>query len=448
MRSRHSPLVFLALLASPLIAQQPPLAPVPSQGQPAAPAADEPKARIKAIKELAKVGGSETIPQLEPYLSDTDVNVRREAVKAIVDIGTQRSLDALIKATADNDPEIQIRATDGLVNFYVPGYVKTGLTASFQRVGTSIKGKFTDTNDLVIDAYVQPRPEVVAALGRVASGGASMEARANAARAVGILRGRQALPDLEQAVRSKDSDVIYESLVAMEKIRDPSAGPEISFLLHDLKEKVQVTAIEATGLLMNRAALNDLRDVLDRSRNIKVKRAALTAMAQMPDPQLHGVYATYLDHKDEGLREAAAEGLGRLKDPADLTAVERAFNNENKTEPRLSAAFALVSLGKRGMEEFDPLRFLVNDLNSAAYRGVSRAYLIELARDPAVRQALYPVLQEPGVTKDEKTGLAEVLATSGGADALAPLQALSQDPDSDVSQAGLRAVKNLRARMP
>jgi HEAT repeat protein len=437
MRSRHWPLALLALLASSLSAQQPP-----------APAADDAKTRAKAVRELGKAGGSETIPKLELYLSDPDVDVRREAVKAIVDIGTQRSLDALIRAASDNDPEIQIRATDGLVNFYVPGYVKRGLTASLQRVGSSIKGKFTDTNDLVIDAYIQPRPEVIAALGHVASGGASLDARANAARAVGILRGRQALPDLEMAVRSKDSDLIYEALIAIEKIRDPSAGPEIAFLLHDLKEKVQLTAIEATGLLMNRGAINDLRDVLDRSRNMKVKRAALTAMAQMPDPQLHGIYVTYLDHKDEGLREGAAEGLGRLKNPADLPTLERAFNNENKTEPRLSVAFALVNVGKRGMADFDPLRYLVNDLNSAAYRGVARAYLIELARDPEVRQALYPALQQPGATKDEKTGLAEVLASSGGEDALAPLQALSQDPDSEVSQAGLRAIKNLRARLP
>ena len=87
---------------------------------------------------------------------------------------------------------------------------------------------------------------------------------------MGILRGRQALPDLEQALRSKDSDVIYEALVAIEKIRDPSAGPanRVSACTI-LKEKVQVTAIEATGLLANRAAINDLRDVLDRSRNMK-----------------------------------------------------------------------------------------------------------------------------------------------------------------------------------
>ncbi len=113
----------------------------------------------------------------------------------------QRSLDPLIKATRDNDPEIQIRAIDGLVNFYVPGYVKTGLTASLRRAGSSIKAKFTDSNDLVIDPYIQPRPEVIAALGRVTSGGSSLDARANAARALGILRGRAALPDLEQALR-------------------------------------------------------------------------------------------------------------------------------------------------------------------------------------------------------------------------------------------------------
>jgi HEAT repeat protein len=441
-------LPVFALTASFVLAQPPAQTPAPPAADSATPSPDDAKARAKAVREYGKGGGSEIIPKLETYLLDPDVGVRREAVKAIVDIGTQRSLDPLIKATADNDPEIQIRATDGLVNFYVPGYVKTGLTASVRRAGSSIKAKFTDTNDLVIDPYIQPRPEVIVALGRVASGGSSMDARANAARAVGILRGRQALPDLEQAVRSKDSEVIYESLVAIEKIRDPSAGPTIAFLLRDPSEKVQVTAIEATGLLQNHAAIDQLRDVLDRSRNTKVKRAALTAMAQMPDPQLHGIYVTYLDHKDDGLREAAAEGLGRLKNPADTATLERAFNNESKTEPRLSVAFALVYLGKRSMGEFDPLRYLVNDLNSSAYRGVSKAYLIELARDSEVRDALYPALKEPGVTKDEKTGLAQVLAASGSEDAVAPLEALSQDPDTEVSQEGLRAVKNLRSRLP
>jgi len=410
-------------------------------------AQDDPKQRIKVIKDLAK-GGSDSISKLEPYLADSVLDVRLEAVKAIADIGTQYSLNPLIKATADSDAEIQIRATDALVNFYLPGYAKTGLGASFQHIGNAIKSKFTDTNDQVIDAYIQVRPEVILALGKLARGGATMEARANAARAVGILRGREAIPDLEEALRSKDSRVIYESLVALQKIRDRSAGPSVAFLLHDLDEKVQLTAIETTGLLANHAAVNDLRDLLDRSKKMPVKRAALTAMAQMPDPDLHGVFLAHLGNKDEGIREGAAEGIARLKNPGDLTRMETAFDSEKKTEPRLSIAFALASLGKLGMAEFDPLRYLVNTLNSAAYRGVARAYLIELARDPAVRTALYPALKEPTATKDEKTGLAQVFAISGDHDSIAPLDDLSRDENNEVAQEARRALRNLRARLP
>ena len=153
-----------------------------------------------------------------------------EVVKQLTEIGTQRSLDPLIQATRDNDPEVQIRATDGLVNFYCPATSRPASRASLKRVGTGIKGKFTDTNDQVIDPYVVVRPEVISALGALARGGGSMDVRANAARAIGVLRGKAAVPDLIEAAHSKNTDVIYESLIALQKIRDESAGPRVSFL--------------------------------------------------------------------------------------------------------------------------------------------------------------------------------------------------------------------------
>ncbi len=164
------------------------------------PSAQSPKERARAVKALARQG-ADAIPKLAPFLSDPDLDVRVEAVKALVDIGTQYSLDPLIKAAQDNDPEIQIRATDGLVNFYLPGYVRTGLSASLRRAGGRVTSRFTETNDQVIDPFVQVRPEIIEALGRLCRGGSSMESRANAARAVGILRGRAAIPDLLEAVR-------------------------------------------------------------------------------------------------------------------------------------------------------------------------------------------------------------------------------------------------------
>ena len=68
--------------------------------------ADDAKDRAKLIRDLAK-GGAESIPKISPYLNDSETSVRLEAVKAIVDLDTQRSLDPLVKATADNEPEIR-----------------------------------------------------------------------------------------------------------------------------------------------------------------------------------------------------------------------------------------------------------------------------------------------------------------------------------------------------
>jgi HEAT repeat protein len=400
--------------------------------------------RAKDVREIGK-GGSSAIPRLQQLLSNPNLEIRTEAVKQIVEIGTQYSLDPLVQATRDNDPEIQIRATDGLVNFYVPGYVKTGLSASVRKVGTSIRGKFTDTNDQVIDPYIQVRPDVIAALGKLARGGASMEVRANAARAIGVLRGKAAIPDLIEAIKTKDSDVIYESLVALQKIRDESAAPQISFLLRDFDQRVQIAAIETTGLLLNKDAVPALVNVLNNARDAKVRRAALTAIAMLPVPTSRSLYARYLQDRDDRMRGAAAEGFARLKSPSDLATIEKAYQDETKTSPRLSLAFAVVSLGKTEISEFSPLQYLINTLNSNSWRGEAFPFLVELAREPSVRAALYGRL--PGGTKDEKIWLARVLARSGDKDSIAPLQKLQNDSDAEVSQEALRAVRTLQARL-
>src|SRR6266536_6192935 len=76
--------------------------------------------RPKDVREIAK-GGSGAIPRLQELLKNPKPEVRVEVVKQLTEIGTQRSLDPLIQATSDNDPEAQLRAIDGLVNFYLPG---------------------------------------------------------------------------------------------------------------------------------------------------------------------------------------------------------------------------------------------------------------------------------------------------------------------------------------
>ncbi len=407
------------------------------------PSSSDVKERRRAPKTLARQG-SAAIPSLTPLLSDADLEVRVETVKALVDIGTQHSLEPLIQATRDNDAEIQIRATDGLVNFYLPGYAKTGLSGSLRRTGGRIMARFSETNDQVIDPFVEVRPEVVAALARLVSGGVSMECRANAARAVGVLRGKQAVPELAEAARSKDTRLIYECLIAAQKIGDHAAGPRFEFLLRDLDERVQATAVETAGLLRNTAAVPALAQVLGRTGSRRVRRAALTAIAMMPDASVRALLSGYLNDRDAALRAAAAEGLGRLKDPADLPALRKGYDEDNDATARLSMAFALVMQGDLAVSEFSPLQFLVNNLNSASRVNAARALLIEAARTDAVRGHLEAAL--PRGTRDEKIGLAEVLGASGDASNEAAVEALTRDPNVDVASAAVRSLRVLRAR--
>ena len=114
--------------------------------------------RVRAVRDMAKQG-QEAIPKIAPvparhrYQASAWKRSRRWTKSA----GPRRST-RWCEAARDNDPEMQIRATDGLVNVYLPGYLKTGLSGSLKRAGTSIKAKFTDTNDQMIDPYVEVPP--------------------------------------------------------------------------------------------------------------------------------------------------------------------------------------------------------------------------------------------------------------------------------------------------
>ncbi len=185
------------------------------------------KQRISRIRDLGR-RRSDAIPALTAYLTDGDRDIRVEAVKAIVKIGGADSLDPLVKATHDSDSEVEIRATDGLVNYYLPGYVAKGLTAPVTRGVRQAKSVFAQRNDQIIDPSVTVREDIGPALGAEVTGGSSDDARSNAARAAGILRAKAAVPALSGSLRAHNSQLIIECLVALQKIKDPSAGPAVT----------------------------------------------------------------------------------------------------------------------------------------------------------------------------------------------------------------------------
>jgi HEAT repeat protein len=403
------------------------------------------KQRIARVRELGK-RDTAALGDLAPYLRDPERDVRLEAIKAVVRIDTRASLDALVAATHDRDPEIRIRATDGIVNTYLPGYVaNNSLSGRFTRGFRQIRDFFATRNDQVVDADVVIRPDAAEALADQINDGFSFDARSNAALAAGILRARPAVPALTKGLRSKENDMIFECLIALQKIQDPSAGPAVSFLARDLDDRIQITALETIGLLRSLDSAPDVRYALKSGRNLKIRRAAMETLAMLGIPGDRATFQQYTESGDAEMRAAAIEGLGRTREPEDFRLLKAAYDEPNADwRVHLAAAFALANQGKVDTEQFSPLPYLVESLNTKGRAEFASAYLKELARHEDARGSLVKLI--PDATKDQKLQLCSVFGASRSDDLLPALNQLSKDGDPDVAFAAQKAIRILKAR--
>ena len=403
------------------------------------------KQTIQTIRNLGR-GDDKSLPQLIPYLSSADRDIRTEAVKAIVKIDTMRSVDPLITATHDNDAEIQIRAIDGLVNAYVPGYITRNSVTGYLTKGVrQLKSFFSDRNDVVVDPDVKVRSDVAAALSDKITGGNGMDVRSDAALAAGILRARESVPALEVGLRSKDTDVIFECLIALQKIKDPAAGESVDLLVRDLDERIQVTALETLGVLRTLPAADDIRSVYKNARNVKVQRAALDALALMGLGGDRALFQQNLGSTDPEVRSACLEGLGRIREPDDYPKLQAAFNEADADwRVHSGAAFAMIMEGDNNPDELGPLAYLVEGFSLKQRANVSAAYLAEVAEKPDTRAALAKIL--PDALKERKIGILNALSNVGAPDSIQIIQQYSRDRDHDVAFAAMRAARIAQTR--
>ena len=401
--------------------------------------------RIARIRQLGKTD-PQAISSLAAFLKDPDSDIRVEAVKAITKLGSEQSLTPLIEGTKDKDSEVEIRSTDGLVNFYVPGYVtKGGLSGHATRGVRQVKSFFSSRNEQVIGPEITVRPDVAQALGEEVMQGSGIDPRSNAARAAGILRAAPAVSALSQGLRSRDSQLIFECLVALQKVRDPSAGPSVSFLARDLDDRIQATALETIGVLHSLQSAPDVRSALKNARNARIRRAAIQSLAMLGVPGDRQIFQQYESDSDDTIRAAAIEGLGRVREPEDTPTLEVGFNEPNTNwKTRLAAAFALVSEGKVDNGEFSPLSYLVENLDASGRQDVATAYLTELCRRADVRKAIVPLVSK--ASPEQKVSLCGVLSASKEQDVVPVLTELVKDINPNVSMAASRGLKMIQAR--
>jgi HEAT repeat protein len=395
--------------------------------------------RAKAAQDLGKQGNISTIPALAAALSDPSPKVRHEVVVALAQFHQPAVFPPLEQATKDLDDGVRVAAVQYLVAYYSGVQPNTGLTG-FVRKGWQRATSHFQADDTKIDPGVTVDPTVVSSLIAVMKDTRSSAASHEAAKGLGILLAKAAMPDLVAAAHSSDPDLAREALNALSKIKDIDAGPKLVDLLDSPNKDIKRDACVTVGILRAKEALPKLQSIFQGDADVKDKVAAMQGLAFLGDKVSVPVFTKALWDDNKDIRQGAAEGLARAADPQSLGELEKAVAAEKDSSPRLAMEFALTALGKK-----DALDDLVSELGSKIRGDVARSYLTELSRDPAFLPKLYTYLQSPDAAIRKR--LCVVLMYSGDQGSLQQLDRLEHDPDGDVAAAALRAKRAIRARV-
>ncbi|HEV2497973.1 MAG TPA: HEAT repeat domain-containing protein [Terriglobia bacterium] len=394
--------------------------------------------RARAVRDIGNSGDTSSVQALTAALNDPSPKVRKEIIVALAKLHTNESLDGLVSATRDSDPDVRTMAVEAVVGWYTGNVPSTGFRGAVKKSYNGALNWFqTDTTHIRPGMTVDPK--TVAALEAVMEDTRSIEASRDAARGLGILLARPAVPALVKASHSPDAGLAVNALDALSKIKDISAGPEVTDLLDSPSKDVRRAACITIGVLRTKSAAPKLQEIYQTDTDGDTRKAALDGLAFIGDPASYPVFIKALWSQDKDERAYAAEGLARIRDPKAGANLEKRMKIEKDAGVKLALLFAQVSIG-----ETEHLRDLVDALTSRTRGDVARSYLIELTRQKSLLNAVYSYLNDSNATIRRQ--LCVVLMYSGDASSLPHLSPLTHDRNSDVAAAALGATQAIRSR--
>jgi HEAT repeat protein len=383
--------------------------------------------RREAAAELGKSRRREAITPLASLVRDPDAKVRLEVVKALREIRDLAAVPAVVTSLGDGEPQIREEAIGSLVEIYT-GRDRGNPVGRFLEL-------FSDEFDRSsIPPYAGAESSVLQALAAKLRD-EDKDIRQNAALALGILNGTEALPAITAALQDPEPSVRGAAATAIGKIGTAENGKALIPLIADESSTVRSRVLHALGVLRVKEAGPALRQLYEANRRKESGPRILTAISRIGDPAQADLFQELIQDPDPDRKRLAIEGLGRISDVSRLSAFKKDYQREKNEEVRLAYSFALTMLGDRAF-----LDTIVLTLPSRTLGSRSRSYLVEMG--PAILPDLYPYLGDPEA--EIRATLADIIASYGDPEAIARLTPLINDPSATVADRANRAVERLK----
>jgi HEAT repeat protein len=299
------------------------------------------------IEALALIGDPRVVPHLLRALDDPNSAIRANAAAGLVRLIDPRSLGPLIKALQDEDSNVRC-------------YAATALGELKEPKAASAMAKILPAWESLVPLDAPFMEAVVEALGKL--GDASI------------------VPDLLPLLESQHDGVLLKTIVALKKLRAPSASQALIRLLHVPKPTVRRRVLETLGLTGDASLVPTIGSVLQDDHVPEVRAAAARALGELKSKEA----LTFLEdalNQEFAIRCQAVIALGAIHDRRSLPAL-MAMLKDAAPEVRYHAINAIAKF-----KDAKTLRAL--------------AVLLE-DPDPMVRNAAAKVVEEFGPGIEDK----------------------------------------------
>jgi HEAT repeat protein len=224
-----------------------------------------------------------------------------------------------------------------------------------------------------------------------------------------------------------------ETVVALGKLADPRAVPDLVKLLSSFSEELRSQAAEALTNIGTPSVPALL--VAVKSADPIVRTGAVRALAPILAPSAQSATIALLKDRDANVRLEAARGLGIRGDPASIPALLAAFN-DREGRVGTEAARSLAAMGAKAVPA------LIAALHAPPLS--PQAYFAQQALHDEGESAI-PALVKAVQSGDDTTArfAALLLGDLGGQEGVAALRAAVRRPSPEVQWAAKRSLQEI-----
>ncbi len=404
---------------------------------------------------------AKNIKNLIKKLSDTDPSVRKRTIAELAE-SDERALFPLIKALSDESAGVQDAAMRSLIAIggEVTAYMvlpllrentylrNTALIILTQLGGVSVpllypllKDKDDDVRKFAVDLLTDIGNGVDPAFIVPMLKDSNSNVRASAAKALGLLGYRRAIPELVNALNDEEW-VCFSVLEALGELKDDSSVEQIAALLALPSQIVRLEAIDTLGNLGSDKAAEKLVAYLQHApqdeRNAVIK--SLIKIGINPDMSDIAEYLiTMLKEGEWDDKEVALKGIAALNC---REAVSLMVDVTGSLDPSLPDNEEKISKLKSTIKSIDSEKELLRllELQDRKYRGQS--FAIEILGEMKSRRSIPALIRYLSDTRrDLRRASTLALGAVGGTESINPLLETSQrDVDAHVRRLAIEAL--------